>query len=131
MKEETAYLKVKYSKDIRHNSVIKIKLLKKNLSINLHEFFVFCPLDKATKNVSVICKQFNLNNILEECKTNNGIADVTDKSVEVINDSIYNFNKEIGIKTDSVVESLPIIFSIPKFDKPSIKPLAIKVSLGL
>ena len=49
--------------------------------------------DKATKNVAIICKQFYLNSILEECKTNDGIADVTDKSVEVINDSIHNLLK--------------------------------------
>ena len=105
----------------------------------MHKYFVLCPIDKATKNVAIICKQFYLNNILEECETNNGIAVVTDKSVELINNCIHSFIKYIGIKTDSTNESLPTIFSSPKFHKPvlkfrcvisyskcSIRPLAIR-----
>ena len=143
LSEETVKLKVRYSKDIRHKSVFKNQESKKELEY-LHKYFVLCPIDKATKNVAIICKQFYLNNILEECETNNGITVVTDKSVELINNCIHSFIKDIGIKTDSTNESLPTIFSSPKFHKPvlkfryvisyskcSIRPLAIKVSLGL
>ena len=73
LSEETVKLKVRYSKDIRHKSVFKNQESKKELEY-LQKYFVLCPIDKATKNVAIICKQFYLNNILEECETNNGIA---------------------------------------------------------
>ena len=48
-------LKVKNSKDIRHKSVFKDQVAQKELEY-LHDFFVLCPEDKATKNVAIICK---------------------------------------------------------------------------
>ena len=39
----------------------------------IRKYFVLCPVDKATKNVAIICKQYYLSDILQECQSNEGI----------------------------------------------------------
>ena len=111
----------------------------------IRKHFVLCPVDKATKNVAIICKQYYLSNIILECQSNEGINEVSgDKEISDINRVIYKFLEEVGIKVDSKIENLPHMFSSPKFHKPnlkfryvisyancSLKPLAVKISLAL
>ena len=111
----------------------------------IKQHFVLCPVDKATKNVAIICKNYYLNDIVKECQTNEGIEDVSDQCiVSDINKAIYDFMKVAGIKVEKETDSLPHMFSCPKFHKPklkfryvisyancSLRPLAVKVSLAL
>ena len=144
VKRETETLKLRYSFKLQQKSVFRIDEACKELEF-IRKHFVLCPVDKATKNVAIICKQYYLSNIIHECQSNEGIDEVSgDREINDINRVIYEFLEEVGIKVDSKNENLPHMFSSPKFHKPnlkfryvisyvncSLKPLAIKISLAL
>ena len=62
-------LKQKYSHSSKEISVFSIPSVKTELEY-FHKYFVICPVDKASKNVSIICKRFYLEPILNECIDN-------------------------------------------------------------
>ena len=144
VKKETELLKLKYTKMTKRKSVFNDNEASEELEF-IKQHFVLCPVDKATKNVAIICKNYYLNDIVEECQKNDGIEDVSDQCcVTDINKTIYDFMEVAGIKVEEETDSLPHMFSCPKFHKPSLKfryvisyadcsirPLAVKVSLAL
>ena len=78
--------------------------------------FVLCSVDinKVTKNVAIICKNYYLNDIVKECQTNEGIVDVSDQCIVIdTNKVIYDFMKVSGIKVQTVTYSLSHMFSCP------------------
>jgi len=99
--------------------------------------------DKASKNIAVICKQYYLSKLLSECTLNcTGYVKIGLDSLDIVNSQI-KFMKDMGITSDDC-NNLPHIMLFPKFHKPilsqryvisysscSIKPLAKKVALGL
>ena len=62
-------LKQKYSHSSKEISIFSIPSVKIELEY-FHKYFVICPVDKASKNVSIICKRFYLETILNECIDN-------------------------------------------------------------
>lgn len=142
---ETNNLKTRYSKCIKQRSIFSIPDVKLELEF-LKKHFVLCPVDKATKNVAIICKRFYMDCLLNECKSNSGILNICKDNVSTINSDILSFmNKHNFISDDrEYKEGLSHMFSSPKFHKPSlkmrfvvsyfncsIKPVAHKVTLGL
>ena len=135
-------LKLKYS--INHNklSVFSDKSVKAELSY-FHKYFVLCPIDKASKNIAVICKRFYLETILNECYTNTkSYCDVSD--LINISDICKQQKEYLKLNTSDSDDRLPHIVLFPKFHKPKlsqrfvvsysscvIKPLARNIPLGL
>ncbi len=68
-------------RSIFHDPVIKEELRR------LHEHFVLCPIDKASGNVAIVCKQLYAKVILNELDT------VTDNNstYELVNEDIKDF----------------------------------------
>ena len=112
-----------------------------------HENFVICPVDKASKNIAVICKRHYLQTILNECMNNSlSYSYITDFNINAICKIQNDFIKDdLNIKEHvSNHNSLPHIVLFPKFHKPklsqrfvvsyascTIKPVAERVNLGL
>ena len=71
------------------------------------QFFVLCPIDKASKNVAVICKKYYIGTIINECCLN--IKSYNNISTLNVND-IYceqlRYLKSIGLESD-VKDILP------------------------
>ena len=89
VKKETEALKVKYPKDLKRKSVFKDAEACEELDF-IREYFVLCPVDKATKNVAIICKQYYLNDIVQECQSNEGIDNVSgEREISDINKNIF------------------------------------------
>ena len=59
-------LKVKHSSIKKVSSVFADPSVKTELEY-LKKYFVICPVDKANKNVAIICKSYYLSKILNEC----------------------------------------------------------------
>ena len=114
----------------------------------MHEYFVICPVDKASKNVAIICKKYYLETISNECMTNSvsynnisdlNILDIFQKQKIFMNDN-FKLN---GSNIENYIDELPHIVLFPKFHKPKlsqrfvvcyancvIKPLAKLLTLG-
>lgn len=107
----------------KFSSVFKDYKVKEELE-SLHDKFVFCPVDKASKNVAIVCKKYYLSTILSECLEN------TDSYENVTNISNVNelcsfqegFTKKSDLLRidDKVVYRLPHIVLFPKFHKPKL-----------
>ena len=118
--EETDNLKNKYVNDLRRSSIFNNSNASRELKY-LHEHFIFCPIDKATKNVAIICKKYYIDNILEECKNNTGI-NISNLNVEIINKNVTKFCKSVlNFDTDPEISSIPHMVASPKFHKPILK----------
>ena len=142
LNEEITKLKMRYKfKLVKHSSVFNDAKVKEELD-NIHQNFVLCPVDKAPKNLAVICKRYYLDTLYKEC---NSSSERFEKSV-VNDDNIVNVHKnymgEVGLGTDCT--TLPYMFMFPKFHKKvlsqrfvvsysscAVKPLAEKLTLGL
>ena len=108
----------------------------------LKDKFVLVPVDKASKNVSVICKQFYMKVLLDELVSNDSTYYKLDSSI----DNLFNVHQKYltSIKLVPPCHRIPYMYWTPKFHKPSlsqrfivsyascaIKPLAKKISLAL
>ena len=132
---------------VKFSSVFKNDSVKKELN-SLHDKFVFCPVDKATKNVAIVCKKYYLSKILSECVGNSESYEDVTKSDTAIDLCTFqeNFMKKSDLLRgdDKVSNKLPHIVMFPKFHKPklsqrfvvsyancAIKNLARNVTFGL
>ena len=70
-------LKCRYSEKKKFSSIFNDTNVKECLN-NIHDKFVVCPVDKASKNFAVICKIFYKNLILRELTPTNGYLSVTE-----------------------------------------------------
>ena len=143
--EEVNNLELRYQVKRKVTSVFSDSDVKTELQ-HIRKYFVICPIDKATKNIAIICKRYYLKTILGECMNN------TQSYCNVLNmgiDDICNTQKEFlvnKLKVDTSVskDELPHIILFPKFHKPTfsqrfvvsyssclIKPLAKRITLGL
>jgi len=143
LSQSISELKVRYPSTIRHRSVFKDPDVITILD-DIQSKFVICPVDKATKNFAIICKQYYATTIINELLPINGYSPAarsTDKIFEDITES--NKRLDVNIKLDYSLE-LPHIVLYPKFHKPVlsqrflvsysncfIKPFCQKVSLAL
>ena len=140
-------LKQKYSHSSKEISVFSIPSVKTELEY-FHKYFVICPVDKASKNVSIICKRFYLETILNECIDNSLSYDhIVNLTVEnICKKQKFFMSEKLKLNIDLVKkdDTLPHIFLFPKFHKPklsqrfvvsyaccSIKPVAQRLTLGL
>ena len=87
---------------------------------NLKEKFVITPIDKANKNISIICKRYYIEKTLTEV----GLIDkasptykITDKKQEEIVYENQEICKKLNIKLSDRYNSLPDIYWIPKMHK--------------
>ena len=104
--------------------------------------FVLVPVDKAAKNVAVICKRFYMEVLLKEIESN---SDTYTKKVEDCSKlSLIHQDFLKTLNLTPTCDRLPYTYWTPKFHKPtlsqrfivsyancSIKPLAKKMSLAL
>ena len=81
----------------------------------LHEEFVFVPTDKASNNVTIVCKKFYLNRIREEL--NSCTFAPVDTSVDTLLQEHEEFLSKHGIQMDSNNYKLPYIYITPKQHK--------------
>ena len=145
LEETVSRLKIKYQNPRKYKSVFKDSSVEEEL-IHFHKNFVLCPVDKASKNIAVICKKFYCKTILNECLHNvKSYCQVIDHNTGDICSSIQEFVKEkFSLDISSGVKRLPHIVLFPKFHKPKfsqrfvvsyancfIKPLASRLTLGL
>ena len=84
----------------------------------LHSKYVITPIDKASKNIAIICKKFYVNSLMEEL----GIPGNTSPTYKLANldkVSIINVNNTLcstflGKRLKESEECLPVIYWIPK-----------------
>ena len=132
--------KIKYKVDTLKN-IIKTPSAKSCLNNNevkaylseLHAKYVIVPIDKAANNISIICKKFYIECLLDEVGILNNPSPtysiVTDKtSAQVIYDNI-EYSERLGFEIEEEREkSLPIIYWLPKFHKNPIATRCIVAS---
>ena len=115
----------------------------------LKENYVLAPVDKASNNISIICKKYYIKTVLTEVglwpdSDNLTYRPLPNSSKQEIIDNQYKFNNSHNIKDNSKINHLPFIYAIPKFHKNPVKfryiisssncqtkPLAKVVSKGL
>ena len=111
---------------IKHHKVtevLKDKDAREYLSY-LHEHFVLARIDKATGNVSIICKRFYAEVLvkelgLDERDNNNGTyVHVSDTSTEaIIQKHIRELSSKLGIDLSEEDQCLPHMYWLPKKHK--------------
>ena len=86
----------------------------------LHQKYVFVPIDKAANNVAIICKRHYVEVILKEVGANNSPSDTyscTSKSKdEIISDNIQ-YSEHLKLKTSDKDHDLPVMYWTPKMHK--------------
>ena len=91
----------------------------------LQQKYVFTPVDKASKNIALICRSFYLSTIVNEVYSTNDQNNVYKECPN--NESMYvtihhNYMKSISMPFDAKkFNSLPRIYMIPKFHKKPVK----------
>ena len=138
-------LKEKYSPQLRKvGSAFNDAAVKKELAY-FHTHFVLCPIDKAAKNIAVVCKRYYLNTLLQECMNNTlAYSYIDNTSIDEICMEVKDYMKSSKIDVSNIKNKLPHIVLFPKFHKPklsqrfvvsyancSIKPLASRLTLAL
>ena len=143
LKEEVESIKNRYKhKLIKYSSVFNDVSVKKELEF-FQQHFVLCPVDKAAKNLAVICKRYYLDTLYSECDSSCERFDIVSPSESV--NIVQNQQKYlVENKVKSEYNELPYMFLLPKFHKKElstrfvisysscvIKPLAQNITLGL
>ena len=139
-------LKLKYRTRVRTcDSVFDDPSASKELDF-FHKHFVLCPVDKASKNIAIICKKYYMNTLMHECMNNTlSYCNIKNISIDDICTGIKDFmSKDMKINVSNGDNRLPHIVLFPKFHKPklsqrfvvsyancTIKPLASQITLGL
>ena len=120
-------IKTPSSKTYLNNKEVKEYLTE------LHTKYVIVPIDKAANNISIICKKFYVERLLDEVgilnNPNPTYTLITNKTaLQVINDNI-EYSERLGFEIEGEREkSLPIIYWLPKFHKNPIAPRCIVAS---
>ena len=87
----------------------------------LHNQFVLVPVDKASKNVAIICKSFYLQIIHKELQSENIYKHLPLTNEEEIIQSHLSFTNQFNCINIKNFNQLPVIYMIPKFHKSPIK----------
>ena len=89
---------------------------------SLHQQYVFTPVDKASKNIAIMCKSFYLQTIFNELKSGEGeVYKSTSMSEEDIVKKHHDFTKQFSFSRLPEFTKIPSIYMIPKFHKNPIK----------
>ena len=95
----------------------------KNYLENFQKDFVFVPTDKASNNISIVCKKFYVKTLLKEV----GFFDLdrkqdrTYQEIKLTSEEIINLhdkeNQTFGVTIDNKQYHLPLLLWIPKMHK--------------
>ena len=143
IRQQIDQLKLRYPAKIPRQSVFSDTGVKTELKF-IHEHFVITPVDKAAKNIAIICKHYYISKLLNECFNSSTYVHVLNTSTTDICKSQKGFLSENKMGELNEKDILPHIVWFPKFHKPvlsqrfvvsysdcTIKPLAKYVTLGL
>ena len=115
------HLRSKY-KVVPYRSVFSRAASSKCLE-DLKEKYVLVPVDKASKNISVICKRYYMKVLIDEVTKNPQTYDVCNQVPSNISSQQLEHLKSINnMSHDPSIVSLPYTYWIPKFHKPILKP---------
>ena len=101
------------------NPVLKQPDVIRNLE-ELHQKYVFVPIDKAANNVAIVCKRYYVEVILKEVGILSSPSDTyadTQKSREEIIDDNLQYSKHLKLKPDDKDLDLPVMYWTPKMHK--------------
>ena len=110
-------------KQQRTNPVLKQPEVVEYLN-SFHKKFVMTPIDKASSNVSVICKRYYVEVILREIGIQGHGSDTyerTDRCKEEIVDDNREYSKRLGYSLSKKELDLPTMYWIPKMHKNPVK----------
>ena len=86
----------------------------------LHEKYVLVPIDKATNNITIICKKHYVTVILKDTGIldagNEAYEKINKNQEEIIQDNL-EYNTRLKLSNVSKDKSLPIVYWIPKLHK--------------
>ena len=99
---------------------LKDSAVLKELS-ELHNQFVLVPVDKASKNVAIICKSFYFQIIHKELQSETIYKHLPLTNEEEIIQSHLRFTNQFNCGNIVDFNKLPLIYMIPKFHKKPIK----------
>ena len=86
---------------------------KRELDV-LHKYFVFCSVDKASKNLAIICKRYYIDTLLKECMDNASRFQKINTSDFIVPEHKVQLSK---MRLDALSDDLPYMFFLPKFHK--------------
>ena len=101
------------------NPVLKQPDVIRNLE-ELHQKYVFVPIDKAANNVAIVCKRYYVEVILKEVGILSSPSDTyadTQKSREEIIDDNLQYSKHLKLEPDDKDLDLPVMYWTPKMHK--------------
>ena len=107
----------------RTNPVLKQPEVVNYLNL-FHEKYVMTPIDKASSNVSVICKRYYVEVILKEIGIlgdGSETYEKADRSKEEIIDENQVYSEKLGYTLSEKEKDLPTMYWIPKMHKNPIK----------
>ena len=110
-------------KQQRTNPVLKQPEVVEYLN-SFHKKFVMTPIDKASSNVSVICKRYYVEVVLREIGIQGQGSDTyerTDRCKEEIVDDNREYSKRLGYSLSEKELDLPTMYWIPKMHKNPVK----------
>ena len=116
----------------RIKPVLNDNEVKRCLS-ELHAKYVIVPIDKAANNISIICKKFYIEVLMNEVGILNApnltYSLVIDKTAAQVIDDNVEYSERLGFEIkENREKSLPIIYWTPKFHKTPIAPRCIIAS---
>ena len=95
--------------------ILKNASVKKSLT-ELHNDFVITPIDKASNNVSIICKKFYIDTLKSEVQSSNTFKLCT-KTEQSIFKEHKNYYEKLNIKYAEESQTLPSLYSTSKMHK--------------
>ena len=110
-------------KQQRTNPVLKQEEVSNYLNL-FHEKYVMTPIDKASSNVSVICKRYYVEVVLNEIGIlayGSDTYERANRSKEEIIDDNRIYSERLGYKLSEKEKDLPTMYWIPKMHKTPVK----------
>ena len=105
--------KLQKVKGYKCNNILSKRGVKQELS-KLKEQFVFVPMDKAAKNVSLVCKKFYLETMTNEIEDSTTFEMVSNNIDEFLQDLVATYGKKN-------TPNLPFLYATTKMHKTPIK----------
>lgn len=96
-------------------SILKNASVKKSLT-ELHKDFVITPIDKASNNVSIICKKFYIDTLKNEVQSSNTFKLCTKMEKSIFKEH-KNYYQKLNIKYVEECQTLPYLYSTSKMHK--------------
>ena len=100
----------------RFNNVLSKQNIKNHLA-ELHQKYVFVPVDKAANNVAIICKKFYLEVLSSEVNNTPTFSPYNSSEEEIIKRHISVIPNDFNIKLPEENKSIPFLYWLPKFHK--------------